>query len=59
MNFDNFMNSLLTNLISPPKSKLTKIFSLKFMFKKVSLFQYVMDSFKWELKILKVRLCRI
>ena len=47
-----FMNSLLTNLIVPKiQSTLAKISSLKFMFKKPYLSQYLMDSNKEGLKI--------
>ena len=45
MKFSNFMNSLLTSLI-PPKIKLVKISRLKFVFKRLYLSQYLMDSNK-------------
>ena len=46
MKFRTFMNSLLTNVIAPKSSKLAKISSLNFMFKKPYLSQYLMDSNK-------------
>ena len=58
MKFRNFMNSLLTKFDTPKNSKLAKISSLKFMFKKAYLSFYLIDSKKSELKI-SVRLCKI
>ena len=47
----NFMNSFFDKFDTPKNSKLAKISSLKFMFKKPYLSQYLMDSNKWGLKI--------
>ena len=49
MKFSSFMNCLLTSLI-PPEINLVKISRLKFMFTRLYLCQYLMDSNKQGLK---------